>query len=59
VLENWGSGLDDLLRRWTFEDSCWTCVDTGDVAQESGLAGLQVFSGRNPVLQFLAPGAGY
>ena len=58
VLENWGSGLDNLMRRWTFADGCWQCVDTGDLAEESDLAGLQVFSGRNPVLQLLAPGEG-
>ena len=58
VLENRGSGLDNLMRGWTFADGCWQRVDTGDLAQESGLAGLQVFSGRNPVLELLAPGEG-
>ena len=53
ALDNWGSGLDDLMRRWTAEDGCWHCTDTGELAQESGLVGLQVFSGRNPVLQLL------
>jgi hypothetical protein len=55
VLDNRASGLDDILRRWTFEDGCWQRTDTGELAQESGLPGLQVLSGRNPVLQLLAP----
>jgi hypothetical protein len=35
VLENQCSGLDDLLRRWTFEEPYWRCVDTGELAEES------------------------
>ena len=53
TLENWGSGLDALMCRWTAEGGCWHCTDTGELAQESRLVGLQVFSGRNPVLQLL------
>ena len=53
VLENWGSGLDDLLRRWTLEEDCWLCTDTGELAQKSGWLGLQIRSGRNPGLRLL------
>ena len=56
VLENWGSGLDDTLRRWTFQDGSWQCADTGELAQTSGSPGLQVFSDRHPVLHLLTPG---
>lgn len=56
VLDHWGSGLDHILRRWTLEDGgFWLCMDSGEIAHESGLAGLQVFSGRLPVLQLQAP----
>ena len=34
VLENWGSGLDQMLRRWTLEDSYWLCKDSAEIAQE-------------------------
>ena len=53
VLENWGSGLDDLLRRWTLEEDYWLCTDTGELAQKSGWLGLQIRSGRNPGLRLL------
>jgi hypothetical protein len=48
VLDNWGSGLDDLRRRWTLVEDCWLCTDTGELAQKSGGLGLQVLNGRNP-----------
>jgi hypothetical protein len=50
VLDNWGSGLDQILRRWTLEGGCWRCTDTGELAEESTLTGVQVFNGKNPVL---------
>jgi Flp pilus assembly pilin Flp len=34
VLDNWGSGLDQILRRWTLEDSYWLCKDSAEIAQE-------------------------
>jgi hypothetical protein len=49
TLENWGSGLDHVLRRWTLEDGCWRCMDTGELAEESTLAGLQIFGGKSPI----------
>lgn len=38
VLDNPGSGLDDILRRWTFYAVYWRCVDTGELAEQSGPA---------------------
>ena len=35
VLENWGSGLDQMLRRWTLVDSYWLCIDSAEIARES------------------------
>jgi hypothetical protein len=35
VLENWGSGLDHLLRRWVRTRGYWECMDTGIRAKES------------------------
>jgi hypothetical protein len=35
VLENWGSGLDQILRRWTLQESHWQCMDSREIAQES------------------------
>ena len=55
VLENWGSGLDHLLRRWTLGDGCWECTDSGEVAEEFGLSGMKINSARNPLLQFSHP----
>ncbi len=43
VLENWGSGLDYALRRWVLVDGYWECLDTGDFADESRLAGFKFF----------------
>jgi len=40
VLENWGSGLDRIMRRWTFEDGYWQCMDSREIAQESQWGGL-------------------
>jgi hypothetical protein len=39
ILDNQGSGLDDILRRWRFEDPYWRCIDTGELAEQSGSAG--------------------
>jgi hypothetical protein len=49
VLENWGSGLDQSMRRWTLEDGFWQCLDSGELAEESGLSGLKIFGAWNPV----------
>ncbi len=51
ALEHWGSGLDDTLRRWTLADGYWECVDTGELAEESGLSGLKIWNAWNPVVQ--------
>jgi hypothetical protein len=34
VLENWGSGLDHIMRRWTLEDGLWQCVDSGELGEK-------------------------
>ena len=49
VLDNWGSGLDYALRRWVLIDGCWRCTDTGDLAEESRLAGLRMFGVPAPL----------
>jgi len=36
-LDNLGAGVDRLYRRWSREPDGWHCVDTGEVAQISGL----------------------
>jgi hypothetical protein len=36
VLEDRGSGLDDILRRWTFESPYWRCMDTEELGEQSG-----------------------
>jgi len=51
ALEHWGSGLDHTLRRWTLADGYWECMDTGELAEESGVSGLMVFNGWSPLLQ--------
>jgi len=38
VLDNPSSGLDDILRRWTFDALYWRCADTGELAEQSGAA---------------------
>jgi hypothetical protein len=43
ILENWGSGLDYARRRWVLVDGYWECLDTGDFADESRLAGVTFF----------------
>src|ERR1700682_2069445 len=43
VLDNWASGLDHTFRRWTRGDDYWECMDTGELAEESGLSGLKIF----------------
>jgi len=52
VLENWGSGLDEARRRWTVEGAFWVCVDSGQLAQKAGIAGLKFFGTAAPLLQF-------
>jgi hypothetical protein len=49
ALENWGSGLDHLRRRWVRADGYWECMDTGRRrAQESRSGGTKVFNDPNP-----------
>ena len=48
VLENWGSGLDHLRRRWVRTDGYWECMDTGMCAAESRSGGTMVFTDLNP-----------
>ena len=48
VLENWGSGLDHLRRRWVRADGYWDCVDTERRAEEFRLGGSKVFSDPSP-----------
>ncbi len=43
VLENWGSGLDYLRRRWVRAEGYWECMDTGTLAEESRSGGTKVF----------------
>lgn len=42
ALENWGSGLDELRRRWTLEADSWQCVDGRDFAEDSGSQRLKI-----------------
>ena len=35
VLENWGSGIDGTMRRWTLGDGYWQCMDSGEIAHAS------------------------
>jgi hypothetical protein len=48
VLENWGSGLDHLRRRWVRTDGYWECMDTGVRAEESRSGGTKAFSDLSP-----------
>ena len=51
VLENWGSGMDRAMRRWTWGDGHWRCMDSGEIAQESRWRGSKGFAARNPAFQ--------
>jgi len=35
TLENWGSGVDRLFRRWVREGEVWRCLETGRSARQS------------------------
>jgi Flp pilus assembly pilin Flp len=48
--ENWGTGLDHALRRLVLVHGCWECMDTGELAEESRLRGVKVFSAPPAVL---------
>jgi hypothetical protein len=48
VVENRGSGLDHLRRRWVRTDGYWECMDTGMRAEESRSGGAKAFSDLNP-----------
>jgi hypothetical protein len=34
ILDNWGSGLDQSMRRWILQDGLWQCTDSGALAEE-------------------------
>ncbi|HTQ23147.1 MAG TPA: hypothetical protein VMI09_00520 [Candidatus Binataceae bacterium] len=44
ALDNWGSGLDVLMRRWILLDGHWKCADSQDWAEESGRSGVQILN---------------
>jgi len=50
-LENWGSGLDILRRRWVLVDRAWVCVDSGEAAQEVAVAWTRIFGGHKSSVQ--------
>ena len=58
VLDNWGSGLDHIFRRWTLRDGCWECLDSGEIAQEAGLPGLEASGDQNSAPQSSEPPKG-
>jgi hypothetical protein len=33
-LDNWGSGVDRLFRRWVREGEAWRCIETGRTARQ-------------------------
>jgi hypothetical protein len=51
LLENWGSGLDHILRRWILRDGWWQCMDSREIAQESGFRRLKIFGAWDNVNQ--------
>lgn len=56
VLDNWGSGLDHLMRRWTLEDGrFWLCTDSGELAHKSRSHGLKAAGAKSPVFQSSEP----
>jgi hypothetical protein len=50
VLENC-SGMDRAMRRRTWGDGYWQCMDSGEIAQESRWGKSEGFAARNPVFQ--------
>jgi len=42
ALDNWGSGLDVLMRRWILVDGHWECADSRECAEGSGRSGVQI-----------------
>jgi hypothetical protein len=45
ALDNWGSGMDVLMRRWVLLDGgYWKCADSGECAEASGRGGIQIFN---------------
>jgi hypothetical protein len=48
VLENWGSGIDRTMRRWTLGDGYWQCMDSGEIGQASKADGSTKPSARRP-----------
>lgn len=37
ALDNYGSGVDRLNRRWILDAGCWNCIETGETAQKLAL----------------------
>jgi hypothetical protein len=37
VLEHWGSGRDQTMRRWTLADGYWQCMDSREIARKPAL----------------------
>jgi hypothetical protein len=33
-LDNWGSGVDRLFRRWVRDGEAWRCIETGRTARQ-------------------------
>ncbi len=34
-LDNWGSGIDRIFRRWVREGEAWRCIETGRTARQN------------------------
>jgi hypothetical protein len=41
VLDDRGSGLDDIMRRWRFENPYWRCIESGELGEQSGSAAFE------------------
>jgi len=37
ALNNYGSGVDRLNRRWVLDAGCWNCIETGETAERTPL----------------------
>ena len=55
ILDNWGSGMDQTMRRWTLGDGYWQCMDSAEIAQESRWGRPKVLGARNPVFKSSGP----
>ena len=43
-MDNWGSGMDVLMRRWILVDGHWKFADSKEWAEESGRSGIQILN---------------